>query len=154
MVTAITFGYISWSVLSLTASLVSAQFHVAHDDFFETIPNDKKHIHHTSWMVLAGLMKGRRSMHRDHQIQMTSDTAPPPPDDHCQQDTPIPTPEIEADNHQQMIDSEEFGEHGSNESPQSEPQLMGQGHRVKKMTQQMKEIQEQKINNIVAYSIK
>ena len=48
------------SVLSLTTGLVSAQFHVTHDDFFETVSLEEKSTQLSSWMVLAGLKRGNR----------------------------------------------------------------------------------------------
>ena len=48
-------------VMSLTTGLVSPQFHVNHDDFFESIGTTEHHIDQRTWMVLAGLKQGRKS---------------------------------------------------------------------------------------------
>ena len=44
-------------VLSLDTGLVSPQFHIAHDDFFETVRQDQDTKVESKWQTLAGLNK-------------------------------------------------------------------------------------------------
>ena len=61
-------------VLKLDTGLVSPQFHVLHDDFFETI-QDKNNLMESKWQHLSGLMTNRtRSIKSDVSLKLKENT--------------------------------------------------------------------------------
>ena len=142
------------SVLSLTTGLVSAQFHVSHDDFFETVNSGEKNVQQSSWMILAGFKRGQKQqspqLERDTTLQVEHDNTP--------QFTQQP---VEAINDNLITeptsinDGEQSREVAidDNHEDQAPSLVLGRGHRVKKLTQRMQESVEQRRENIVAYSV-
>ena len=64
-------------VLNLHTGLVSPQFHVTQDDFFESIPRHERHVSNKIWMVLAGLKGGKDQARTRHkQLQLIKQVTP------------------------------------------------------------------------------
>ena len=144
------------SIMSLTTGLVSPQFHVSHNDFFETITADDKYVQLSSWMVLAGLKRGSKTGQAPLEDQVVDTPRPPivdqqpeyatePQENISQRDRePISQCDPEPSFTDAIPDDCDEQESTMENDVTESPPLLGRGHRMKRMTQRM---------NIVAFSV-
>lgn len=127
-------------VMSLTTGLVSPQFHVDHDDFFESLSSEEKVENNRTWMVLAGFRKGSKTNARKATLAGKNPSIP------LLDTAPIPLSPI--------IDDE------ITEPPEQHPTFdyqdpdvihYGRGHRTRRITDKVRESLAQRKDNIVSY---
>ena len=113
---------------------MSAQFHVKHDDFFETIPFDEKNVQASSWMVLAGLTRGSKAGQITQKLK-TSDTPGPPTSnpnqDHVESNNKTENNTILTDIHDELQNEQDTTREDQESVPASTA-LLGRSHRVKR----------------------
>ena len=136
-------------VMSLTTGLVSPQFHVSHDDFFESIGSGERHMDQRTWMVLSGLKRGRQL---DNNIITKSESNTVNTDFNdasFNTEQESPARDVEPSNSQLLDNNDEEMVTDLDEVPAI--QELGRGHRVRKLTQRMAESLQQRAENIVSY---
>lgn len=133
-------------VMSLTTGLVSPQFHVNHDDFFESISSSERNVDQRTWMVLSGLKQGHISSVDTTRkgVEKRNDNISNEVRNNNMQDSTtmdVETQDIEINNEEIASEPDEV----------PTTQALGIGHRIKELSQQRQESLRQRADNIVSY---
>lgn len=129
-------------VMSLTTGLVSPQFHVEHDDFFESLSDTEKMRENHTWMSLAGLKVANRTL---SQAKLAPQYLPPLPQ--ILNTAPVQFRQLP------NIETEEPPEQQQNDFEFEDPDVIhyGRGLRTRKISNKIQESLDQRRQNIVSY---